>query len=145
MCARLAGTRPTAVNLFWAIDRMKRVFAELLANGASMKQVKEKLLAEAHAMYDEDIAACKTMGAHRRRTAARGRRRADALQRRCAGHLRLRHGARRHSRGRRAGQANPRLRRRDAALPAGRAPHRVGVDGRRHSDDRHLRQHGRRA
>src|ERR1700753_3397392 len=29
ICARLAGTRPTAVNLFWAIDRMKRVFAEL--------------------------------------------------------------------------------------------------------------------
>src|SRR5579871_1568935 len=29
--ARLAGTRPTAVNLFWAIDRMKRVFHQLLA------------------------------------------------------------------------------------------------------------------
>src|SRR5208337_2408250 len=31
ICARLAGTRPTAVNLFWAIDRMKRLFADLLA------------------------------------------------------------------------------------------------------------------
>ena len=29
ICARLAGTRPTAVNLFWAIDRMKRLFANL--------------------------------------------------------------------------------------------------------------------
>ena len=29
ICARLAGTRPTAVNLFWAIDRMKQLFAEL--------------------------------------------------------------------------------------------------------------------
>src|SRR5579862_2781869 len=30
ICARLAGTRPTAVNLFWAIDRMKVLFATLL-------------------------------------------------------------------------------------------------------------------
>jgi methylthioribose-1-phosphate isomerase len=62
ICARLAATRPTAVNLFWAIDRMKRLFAELLAAGAALSQIKEKLLAEAHAMYEEDIAACKTMG-----------------------------------------------------------------------------------
>lgn len=63
ICARLAGTRPTAVNLFWAIDRMKRVFADLLASGSAMARVQDTLLAEAHAMYDEDIAACKTMGA----------------------------------------------------------------------------------
>ena len=63
ICAHLAGTRPTAVNLFWAIDRMKRVFAALLAAGASIGEVKDKLLAEAHAMYEEDIAACKAMGA----------------------------------------------------------------------------------
>jgi methylthioribose-1-phosphate isomerase len=63
ICARLAGTRPTAVNLFWAIDRMKRLFAELLAAGATLAQIQEKLLAEAHAMYAEDIAACKAMGA----------------------------------------------------------------------------------
>jgi len=63
ICARLAGTRPTAVNLFWAIDRMKQLFAALRAAGSSMSEVKEKILAEAHAMYEEDIAACKTMGA----------------------------------------------------------------------------------
>ena len=63
ICARLAGTRPTAVNLFWAIDRMKRVFAELLAAGTPLDQIKEKILAEANAMYAEDIAACKAMGA----------------------------------------------------------------------------------
>ncbi|MFP5236912.1 MAG: S-methyl-5-thioribose-1-phosphate isomerase [Acidobacteriota bacterium] len=62
ICARLAGTRPTAVNLFWAIDRMKKLFAELGAKGATMAEVRERILAEAHAMYDEDIAACKTMG-----------------------------------------------------------------------------------
>jgi methylthioribose-1-phosphate isomerase len=63
ICTRLAVTRPTAVNLFWAIDRMKGLFAELWASHATMAQVKERLLAEAHAMYDNDIAACKAMGA----------------------------------------------------------------------------------
>ena len=63
ICARLADTRPTAVNLFWAIDRMKRLFAELRSAGASMAEIKERMLAEAHAMYDEDIKACKLMGA----------------------------------------------------------------------------------
>ncbi len=63
ICERLAGTRPTAVNLFWAIDRMKRLFRNLLAKGATVADMKEKILAEAHAMYEEDIAACKAMGA----------------------------------------------------------------------------------
>jgi methylthioribose-1-phosphate isomerase len=63
ICARLAATRPTAVNLFWAIDRMKRLFAALLTEGDTLDQIKEKILAEAHAMYEEDIAACRTMGA----------------------------------------------------------------------------------
>src|SRR5436305_5535681 len=47
ICARLAGTRPTAVNLFWAIDRMKRLFAALRDSGARMTEVREKILAEA--------------------------------------------------------------------------------------------------
>ena len=63
ICARLAATRPTAVNLFWAIDRMKRLFSGLLAANATIAAVKEKILAEADAMYREDIAACKAMGA----------------------------------------------------------------------------------
>ena len=64
ICTRLAGTRPTAVNLFWAIDRMKRLFENLADSGATLVQVQERLLAEAHAMYDEDIAACRAIGAH---------------------------------------------------------------------------------
>jgi methylthioribose-1-phosphate isomerase len=63
ICACLAATRPTAVNLFWAIDRMKRLFAALLAEGDTLVQIQEKILSEAHAMYQEDIVACKTMGA----------------------------------------------------------------------------------
>jgi methylthioribose-1-phosphate isomerase len=63
ICAHLASTRPTAVNLFWAIDRMKRLFATWAGAGATLAEIKEKLLAEAHAMYEEDIQACKRMGA----------------------------------------------------------------------------------
>jgi methylthioribose-1-phosphate isomerase len=63
ICARLAGTRPTAVNLFWAIDRMKGLFGNLVASGATLRLIKDRLLAEANAMYNEDIAACKAMGA----------------------------------------------------------------------------------
>jgi len=63
ICARLAATRPTAVNLFWAIDRMKRLFTQLLASHAPMSEIKNKILAEAQTMYDDDIAACKAMGA----------------------------------------------------------------------------------
>ncbi len=62
-CNLLAGTRPTAVNLFWAIDRMKRVFAQLQEQNASMAAVRARLESEARAMYDEDIAACRAMGA----------------------------------------------------------------------------------
>jgi methylthioribose-1-phosphate isomerase len=64
ICACLAATRPTAVNLFWAIDRMKALFAKLLSAGATLAQIQQRILAEAHAMYQEDIAACKAMGAH---------------------------------------------------------------------------------
>ena len=42
---------------------MKRLFAKLLAASDTLDQIKEKILAEAHAMYEEDIAACKAMGA----------------------------------------------------------------------------------
>jgi methylthioribose-1-phosphate isomerase len=63
ICARLAGTRPTAVNLFWAIDRMKGLFGKLLVSGVTLSHIQDAFLSEAHAMYEEDIAACKTMGA----------------------------------------------------------------------------------
>ncbi len=64
ICARLAATRPTAVNLFWAIDRMKALFVNLVRTGAPLARIKDRMLAEAHAMYQEDIAACKAMGGH---------------------------------------------------------------------------------
>src|SRR6267154_3828765 len=39
-CEMMAATRPTAVNLFWAIERMKRVFAAVAQSGASVEQLK---------------------------------------------------------------------------------------------------------
>ena len=62
ICEHLAATRPTAVNLFWAIDRMKKKLASLSAE--AVPAVKAALLAEAQAILDEDIALCKAMGKH---------------------------------------------------------------------------------
>ncbi len=60
----LAATRPTAVNLFWAIERMRDKYNALAAAGTSITDIKVALIKEAQLMYDEDIAACKSMGAH---------------------------------------------------------------------------------
>src|SRR5438445_9443818 len=43
----LASTRPTAVNLFWAIDRMKRLFKEIAADGADKRAIADRLVKEA--------------------------------------------------------------------------------------------------
>jgi len=58
----LAATRPTAVNLFWALERLKRV--ALAARDVPLDGVRARLLAEAQAIRDEDIAANRAMGAH---------------------------------------------------------------------------------
>jgi methylthioribose-1-phosphate isomerase len=60
----LAATRPTAVNLFWAIERMKRVFATAVGEGSSVDQIKDRLDAEARAIHDEDVAGCRAIGAY---------------------------------------------------------------------------------
>jgi methylthioribose-1-phosphate isomerase len=62
LCEMMAGTRPTAVNLFWAIDRMKRVFAEQATAGASVDQIKSRLEQEARQIHDEDVQSCRQMG-----------------------------------------------------------------------------------
>ena len=56
-------TRPTARNLFWAIDRMKKRFEGLLAErSARIKAIKEALIAEAILIGEEDIAINRRMG-----------------------------------------------------------------------------------
>ena len=64
ICEHLAATRPTAVNLFWGIDEVRSVFNELAAKGATIAEIKAAVVAKARRMYDEDIAACKQMGAN---------------------------------------------------------------------------------
>ncbi len=62
ICATLAATRPTAVNLFWGIDRMKKLRQSL--SGEPLSVVREKLVAEAQIVHAEDIAINKQIGAH---------------------------------------------------------------------------------
>ena len=64
ICDTLAATRPTAVNLFWAIQRMRDRYNALAGANTPIAEIKAALIAEAQQMYDEDIAACKAMGAH---------------------------------------------------------------------------------
>ena len=63
LCEMMAATRPTAVNLFWAIDRMKRTFAAGVTAGESVDQIKDRLDREAERIHDEDVASCRAMGA----------------------------------------------------------------------------------
>src|SRR5262249_38812532 len=59
----LAATCPTAVNLFWALDRMKRSFAEAIGKASATKSsVTERLIQEALAIQAEDIASNKRLG-----------------------------------------------------------------------------------
>ncbi len=63
-CELLASTRPTAVNLFWAIDRMKRCFAAAAQAGASVSEIKATLDSEARCIHDEDVEMCRAIGRH---------------------------------------------------------------------------------
>src|SRR6202051_316452 len=62
ICELMASTRPTAVNLFWAIERMKRSLAAGAEAGESVDQIKDRLPREAQAIHDEDVASCRAMG-----------------------------------------------------------------------------------
>jgi len=62
LCDLMAATRPTAVNLFWAIDRMKRSFGAGVRAGEAVADLTARLEREALAIHDEDVASCKAMG-----------------------------------------------------------------------------------
>ena len=55
VCDVLAKTRPTAINLFWAIDRLKRVFARAKEEGKSVSEIKQILIDDSKAIHEEDI------------------------------------------------------------------------------------------
>ena len=62
-CDLMAATRPTAVNLFWAIERMKQMFADAAQRGCSVDEIKQRLEDEARRIHDADVQSCRTMGA----------------------------------------------------------------------------------
>ena len=63
ICAHLAATRPTAVNLFWGIGQIRELYNTLAGAGASITEIKQQVVERAREMYDEDIAACRQLGA----------------------------------------------------------------------------------
>ncbi len=65
ICETIANTRPTAVNLFWGIERIRQLVGTMSKEpGMTVAQIQQAAVAEARRMYDEDIAACRAMGAH---------------------------------------------------------------------------------
>src|SRR5262249_41510214 len=60
ICTVIGATRPTAVNLFWAMERMKRRFTELRAGGFA--EIRPGLIREAQQVLLEDIACCEAIG-----------------------------------------------------------------------------------
>lgn len=65
ICETLAATRPTAVNLFHGIERIRRLAVAMAAkSGTTVEQIRQAAVVEARRMYDEDIEACRAMGAY---------------------------------------------------------------------------------
>ncbi len=60
VCETIRSTRPTAVNLFWAIERMRRVFTE--SSALTFEEIRERLIAEAVQIRLEDIAINECIG-----------------------------------------------------------------------------------
>lgn len=62
ICSVLAATRPTAVNLFWALERMKNRYAALRDEGVSAETIRDRLVEEAQKIHSEDIEINKAIG-----------------------------------------------------------------------------------
>ena len=62
ICDTLAKTRPTAVDLFWALERMKRRFEELAQSGADLASIRKAMIAEAKVVHAEKLASDEAIG-----------------------------------------------------------------------------------
>ncbi|MGH9677756.1 MAG: S-methyl-5-thioribose-1-phosphate isomerase, partial [Candidatus Acidiferrum sp.] len=60
--AALASTRPTAVDLFWALERMKRCFADLTAHSSDLAKIKQGMVEEARRIHLEKRATDEAIG-----------------------------------------------------------------------------------
>ncbi|QMV17787.1 S-methyl-5-thioribose-1-phosphate isomerase [Granulicella sp. 5B5] len=63
ICATLAGTRPTAVNLFWGIAQVRDLYTQLAAANTPIPEIKQQVVVLANRLYDEDIANLHKLGA----------------------------------------------------------------------------------
>ena len=64
ICETLAATRPTAVNLFWAIERMRGLYNTLRSDGVEPAAIRARLIDEAKEVLRDDIEINKAMGRH---------------------------------------------------------------------------------
>jgi len=62
MCDVMSRTRPTAVNLFWGIERMRDRFRRAAAETSDVEEIKQELIKEAKQIYEEDIAGNRALG-----------------------------------------------------------------------------------
>ncbi len=62
MCKVMEATRPTAVNLFWAVERMRGALAKAKAETKDVEEVKKRLVSEAQAIFNEDIESNRALG-----------------------------------------------------------------------------------
>jgi methylthioribose-1-phosphate isomerase len=62
ICATLAKTRPTAVDLFWALERMKERFKHLVKSGTNLNTIRRELVAEAQEVHREKLATDEAIG-----------------------------------------------------------------------------------
>jgi len=70
----LASSRPTAVNLFWALDRMRQRAEELVSSSTAttVQALRDAVLAEANAIHEEDVDMCRRIGQHGERFITEG-------------------------------------------------------------------------
>ena len=139
----LAETRPTAVDLFWALHRMKTRFNELLASSASLPEIRKALVAEAQAVHLEKKATDEAIG----RFGAEFMPQDGQVMTQCnagalaTGGIGTALGVIRVAFP--AGPQAPCSGSGDPPLPTRRAPNRLGAPPRRHSPHLDHRQHGR--
>jgi len=62
MCKVMEATRPTAVNLFWAVERMRSALQRAKADTHDVEEIKKRLTIEARAIFEEDIASNRALG-----------------------------------------------------------------------------------
>jgi methylthioribose-1-phosphate isomerase len=70
VCQQVRKTRPTAVNLFWAVDRMKRILDQVPAHG--VEETRERLVKEALEILREDIEVNRKIGTYGKRLIKNG-------------------------------------------------------------------------